>query len=58
MLFILECNCNLEGSEDNTCDENGICKCKCNVKGDKCDECNSEYYSFPDCHGILFQISI
>ena len=41
----------MEGSEDNTCDENGQCNCKCNIKGVKCDECNSEYYGFPECHG-------
>ena len=46
----------MEGSEDETCDDSGQCNCKCNVKGEKCGECNSEYYSFPDCHGtkIIF----
>ena len=50
----LECNCNVDGSEDKNCDDEGRCNCKCNIKGDKCDECNSEYYGFPDCFGMKF----
>ena len=55
---IIACNCVVEGSEDETCDDSGQCNCKCNVKGEKCGECNSEYYSFPDCHGtkIIYYI--
>ena len=41
----------MEGSEDETCDDQGRCNCRCNVKGDKCDECNTEYWGFPACYG-------
>ena len=51
--FFPECNCNVEGSEGDACDEEGRYTCRCNVKGDKCDECNSEYYGFPTCYGMF-----
>lgn len=54
-MFSTECECNVDGSEDNTCDEEGRCNCKCNVKGEKCDECNAEYYSFPECTGKILE---
>ena len=41
--------CNAEGSEDNTCDENGKCFCNTNVVGDKCDQCNAGFVEFPAC---------
>ena len=50
MIKILACDCNMAGSEDNNCANDGQCTCKCNIKGEKCDECNLEYYGFPDCH--------
>ena len=50
----LDCNCNADGSLDDTCDaETGKCHCKCNVEGDKCDTCTAGYHTFPDCHGII-----
>ena len=35
-----------------SCDDNGKCNCLCNIKGPKCNECNAEFYDFPNCHGM------
>ena len=39
-----------DGSLDMACGADGTCNCRCNVKGPFCDECNAEFYSFPDCY--------
>ena len=57
MIWIPECHCNeagveeVEGAKDMSCDDNGKCNCLCNIKGPKCNECNAEFYDFPNCHG-------
>ena len=50
---ILECGCNLAGTEDgdNTCNDKGQCNCKCDVTGLQCDTCEVGHQGFPDCHG-------
>ena len=45
------CNCNVEGSNGITCDDNGICSCKANIINDKCDACASGFFDFPACPG-------
>ena len=30
--FFVACECNMDGSEDNTCNDDGQCNCKCNIK--------------------------
>ena len=30
--FFIACECNMDGSEDNTCNDEGQCNCKCNIK--------------------------
>ena len=48
--LISECNCNVQGSIDNTCDNNGQCNCKANVINEKCDACASDFvHNFPLC---------
>ena len=48
-IYSLECECNEEGSVDNTCDEvSGKCTCKEHIVGDKCDQSSEEYFGFPD----------
>ena len=52
---ISACNCNGDGSNDITCDDNGICKsCKANIINDKCDTCDVGYFNFPTCEGKQF----
>lgn len=41
--------CNADGSEDNSCDENGKCFCNANVIGDKCEQCTAGFVEFPAC---------
>ena len=51
-LSFLDCNCNLTGSVDKTCDANGTCTCKNRlIGGSKCDQCIPTYFSFPNCQG-------
>ena len=58
ILIISECNCNEEGSNGITCDNNGICNCKANIMNDKCDECNVGLFPFPACYtGKLYHMS-
>ena len=44
------CNCNAEGSNGITCDDNGACDCKDNFKNNQCDECNDGLVNFPTCY--------
>ena len=49
-MCIIACECNLEGSEMQTCDSQDKCKCKTGVSGEKCDECEEDgFYGFPQC---------
>ena len=45
------CNCNVEGSNGITCDDDGICSCKANIINDKCDACAPGFFDFPVCPG-------
>ena len=45
------CDCYVQGSNDITCDDNGICSCKVNFINDKCDTCAAGYFDFPTCEG-------
>ena len=45
------CNCDVHGSNGNTCDENGVCSCKSNVINAKCDSCEDGFFNFPICEG-------
>ena len=48
MSYFSDCECNMDGSVDNSCDINtGKCTCKPNVSGDKCDESTEGYFGFP-----------
>ena len=48
---ILACNCDVQGSIDVSCDDNGKCNCKVNFAGDKCNECADGYFDYPTCQG-------
>ena len=50
------CNCNLDGSEFKQCNNDGLCTCKPNVIGDQCDRCIEDYFTFPNCSGIVQRI--
>ena len=56
LLKLLECTCNLLGSEDNKCNvESGHCYCKEKfINGHNCEKCIDGYFSFPNCQGIIF----
>ena len=45
------CNCNVEGSNGISCDNNGVCICNPNYMNDKCDACNAGFFNFPTCEG-------
>ena len=48
MSYFSDCECNMDGSVDNSCDiSTGKCTCKPNVTGDKCDESTDGYFGFP-----------
>ena len=49
--LIPDCFCNEQGSNDITCDDNGICSCRVNFTNDKCDTCAAGYFDFPTCEG-------
>ena len=51
-----ECECNVDGSVDDTCDADGKCTCKEHIAGDKCDEAEPGYYEFPDPTRKIFYI--
>ncbi|XP_066933957.1 laminin subunit gamma-1-like [Clytia hemisphaerica] len=47
-----ECDCNLEGSDNNSCDPNtGQCPCKSNVIGRTCNKCALNYYGISSAQG-------
>ena len=52
------CNCNTQGSFDNTCNDNGKCSCKANIINDKCNTCADGFYNFPTCQGKLTHIEL
>ena len=39
----------MEGSNDITCDDNGVCNCKSNIINTKCDTCAAGSFGFPMC---------
>ena len=53
-----DCECNITGSDNLTCDDSGTCYCKPNIIGPKCDSCDLYHYNFSsgegcypcDCH--------
>ena len=51
--FLLECECNEDGSVNELCDEaSGKCTCKENVIGDKCTQCATEFWGLiSNCEG-------
>ena len=48
---ISACNCNGDGSNGITCNDNGRCSCKANIINDKCNVCDAGYFNFPTCGG-------
>ena len=50
-MTILECECNIDGSEDGEClaDDIDGCKCKEGYTGRYCDSCKPSFFGFPDC---------
>ena len=40
------CDCNMQGSQQSQCDDDGLCKCKPGVTGPLCDQCIPGYYGF------------
>ena len=38
----------LSGSTELQCSVDGKCRCKPGVTGDKCDQCEANYWNFPD----------
>merc|ERR1711884_394623 len=38
------CQCDVQGSVDNTCNAEGVCTCNHGYTGDKCDECIPHHY--------------
>ena len=53
MPFCAACECNVEGSSDSTCNDDGQCTCKDEIEGANCDKCKDGYFDFPNCKGIL-----
>ena len=50
-MFVLACECDLEGSTDLSCNADGICSCKDKIEGDQCKACKPGYYQHPNCLG-------
>ena len=46
----LACDCNVEGSNNTSCDSEGKCACNDNIYGDKCDKCKAGSFPFPICN--------
>ena len=42
------CDCDPAGSTELQCSVDGKCRCKPGVTGDKCDQCEANYWSFPE----------
>ena len=52
LVFILACECNAIGINNDTCDAvTGQCDCKTNYGQRQCDACADGYFSFPTCSG-------
>ena len=47
-----DCTCNADGSDDETCNDEGKCTCKDKYAGDRCDKCLDDSYEFPGCNKI------
>ena len=52
--LILECKCDIKGSNSTSCDSNGMCTCKPNFTGSKCTECVTGFFGFPECKGKIY----
>mgnify|MGYP000663320408 CR=1 FL=1 len=39
----------MDGSTNNSCDNNGKCRCKGNFGGIKCNDCAVGHFNFPKC---------
>ena len=51
-ILILECECNLQGSYNNSCDSiTGQCPCKPNVVGRSCNKCALNYHGITTGNG-------
>ena len=51
-LLFVACSCDANGSNGDTCDNEGQCTCKkTNIVGKMCNQCGIGSYGFPDCHG-------
>ena len=51
-VFILACECNAIGINNDVCDvETGQCDCKTNYGQRQCDACADGYFNFPSCSG-------
>lgn len=50
----LPCNCDIQGSVDQNCEElGGKCRCKSQfITGRTCNRCRMGYYGFPNCRGL------
>ena len=51
-----ECGCSTSGSSSTSCTTSGVCTCKPNVIGIKCTGCETGFYGFPNCQGIIYNI--
>ena len=49
----IDCMCDQKGSNNTSCDKNGICNCLPNVIGVKCTECADNHWDFPHCKGTI-----
>ena len=56
----IDCNCNLNGSENNICNKiTGKCTCQNEfICGQNCDQCCDGYYAHPNCQCEYFNNSI
>ena len=56
ILFILGCNCKMEGSKSSICDKStGQCDCKTDlIDGLVCEKCKDGYFKWPNCEGMSF----
>ena len=50
-----ECQCDEDGSVNNSCtDDGGVCTCNANIIGIKCDTCETGWFGFPSCQGEIY----
>ena len=50
----LDCECNLEGSINSVCNNDGLCSCKDGIDGDRCSRCKANMFGFPNCQGNFY----